>query len=102
MNTFILGSIKCQSVLNRETLTNSPLPLGSSVKLSRLTINDSEQITPQLLDAIQKETFEDSPTLQKNGVYAKIITQHKRIWLHLIEKDIFHLVEQQEQYQLWQ
>lgn len=95
-------TLKWQSVLNRETSTNSPLPLGSLVKLSRLTLNDNEQITPQLLDNLKKETFEDSPNLQKNGVYVKIINQYKRIWIHIIEKDIIHLAEQQEQYQFWQ
>lgn len=93
---------------------NPPLPLGSLIKLSRLCLDNDEQLTPNLLDCLRRETFIDSrfSSWCNEGIFVHIVAaasimippdaKRRQLWLHLVPKELFDLVEQKEEYEWWQ
>lgn len=97
---------------------NPPLPLGSAIKLSRLALDNNIQPNPDISDRLKHELFEERMSPWKNGVFVRVIaapeilvppnndneqwTKRRKLWLHLVKKDLFHLVKQQDEYEWWE
>jgi hypothetical protein len=125
VNVFAEGIVKYDHATKVEGVhcikMNPPLPLGSSVKMSRLCLDNDEQMTPDVYDRLRRETFIDTSFAGRcryqAGVFVHVFAapailvpgnnvgdpdvRRHRLYLHLVEKELFHLVERQEEYELW-
>jgi hypothetical protein len=118
MNIFAEGIVKYETSTKVPGIHNilmfPPLPLGSMMKRSRFCLDNDEQLTPEMLDKLRHELFIDCRTLafSKVGAFVHIIAaqpiiippeiSRRNLWLHIVTKDLFHLVENKEEYEWWQ
>lgn len=98
-----------------------PLPLGSVIKLSRLALDNNDnnfQPNPAIFDRLKHELFEERMSPWKNGVFVHVFAapeilipsnkgdgqwiKRRKLWLHLVKKELFHLVKQQDEYEWWE
>lgn len=120
MNIFAEGIVKhaiAKALWVHNIKINPPLPLGSFLKMSRLKLDNGEQPTLELLERVRRETFCDwwhrkdcgffvhviaGPTILIPGNNNNDLIKRRKLSLHLVPQHLFHLVEQQNEYEWWQ
>lgn len=122
MNIFAVGIVKYDTTVKVPWIhgigLNPPLPLGSSLKMSRFSLDNGEQPTPELLDRVRRETFWDWWHKRDCGFFVHVIAaptifvpanngrggiiKRRKLNLHLVPQNLFHLIEQQNEYEWWQ
>lgn len=124
MNIFAEGivrydhSVKVESVHNIKV--SPPLPQGSFIKKSRCKLYNDEQLTPELFDQMRRELFIDCrhSSWVKDGIFIHVFTSRVPIitsfdgikwdvrsyplWMHGVNRESYHLIEQQDEYEWWQ
>lgn len=93
-----------------------PLPLGSSVMKSHHALDNNQPMTRLILERMRRDLFIYArfQTWSKRGIYVHVIAapmilvpsdngliQRRTLWLHLVPKELFHLLEHPEEYEWW-
>lgn len=95
---------------------NPPLPLGSYVKMSRYSLDNDAPLTPEYLDRVRRETFRDWRHRKDCGFFVHItagptilvpadndsVIKRQNLSLHLVPRDLFQQIKQQNEYEWWE
>lgn len=129
MNVFAKEIVKHSDIdvrVNHYVKGKAPLPLGSALKISRLSLIEGEQPAQHDFENLKRELFIDCSWSKtqfhpwvKDGVYVHIgvgpclfdsyaedrsLTvryQYRSFIFHIVPEKLFHEVEQKDEYEFW-
>jgi hypothetical protein len=92
----------------------APLPLGSSLKLTRVSIFDGELPSVDLFGRLRRELFIDFRHRLgvDDGAWVHVLAgpviidfsgmRKRNLWLHVVRDELFSLVDRKDEYEWWE
>lgn len=120
MNVFAEGLIKYDRNVKVRGVHNigfnPPLPHGSYLKMSRCYLRNDEQPTLETFKKLKYELFNNIKfSYFKSGIFVHVLAapsilipegdgyiKARKLYLHLVPENLFHLIEQKNEYEWWQ